>query len=129
MSSRRETVYWHGCTDQTCESGSHGCSRVEIWIDTVVDGGAIAYIYDERIHCLACSRAKYPGPDGPDEGSDGRLVPGDEWWDSTAPGCQSLNCGTCGAVIDESHDAQSCVCDEQPADAGLAHEDQARLTG
>jgi hypothetical protein len=70
-----------------------------------------------------------PRPEGPDEGSDGRLAPGDEWWDSTIPGCQSFNCGTCRAVIDESHDAQSCVCEEQTADAGLAHEDQARLTG
>ena len=126
MSVRRETVYWHGCADGECESDSHGCSRVEIWWETLGPQETIAYVYDESIHCLACAEARF----GRDEqglisGTDTQgnapvdLAPWDEWWDTTAPSCQFLHCGSCEVVIDESHDELTCECSQRDGVARL----------
>ncbi|MEE8421261.1 MAG: hypothetical protein V3S31_00625 [Dehalococcoidia bacterium] len=108
MSIRQETVYWHGCADDSCASDSHGCARVEIWIEGSGDGG-LGYIYDGGIHCPACAEQRQETAERP---LAGLLVAGDEWWDTTMPGCQRLECSTCSKLIDESHDGRACGCTE-----------------
>ncbi len=110
MSTRRETVYWHGCPDASCEMESHGCARIELWIESPIDRETIGYMYDEAIHCPRCAEARFDAATLSESREIGHLVPGDQWWDATAPGCQALSCGTCAVVIDESHDDQACGC-------------------
>jgi hypothetical protein len=106
MSIRRETVYWHGCADGACDSDSHGCARVELWVQGS-GGGQLGHIYEGGIHCAACAERWQETADAP---LSGLLFSGDEWWDTTMPGCQRLECSTCSALLDESHDEQSCGC-------------------
>ena len=89
MSTRRETVYWHGCCEEGCDMDSHGCVRVEVWVESPIDRGPIGYIYDEAVHSPQCARARF---------------------DETMPGCQELSGDSCSEVIDESHDGQACGC-------------------
>ncbi len=117
MSVRRETVYWHGCADEGCDSDSHGCTRVEIWWESLGRQDTIAYIYEESIHCIECTERRFGRDDagnvtgaGGQGHPAGELAPWDEWWDATSPTCQFLMCGTCETLIDESHDDGTCQC-------------------
>ena len=110
MSTRRETVYWHGCRDEGCDMDSHDCVRVEVWVESPIDRGPIGYIYDEAVHCPQCARARFDEAVLDQSREIGRLESGDEWWDATTPGCQELTCDSCSAVVDESHDDQACGC-------------------
>ena len=126
MSVRRETVYWHGCAEEGCDADSHGCARVEIWWESLGQSEIIAYIYEASIHCIECSERRFGrAPDGSIAGIDsegnapGELAPWDQWWDSTLPLCQFLHCGTCGKLIDESHDETSWECSARDGVARL----------
>lgn len=110
MSTRRETVYWHGCRDDNCDMDSHGCVRVEVWVESPIDRGPIGYIYDEGVHCRTCAQARFDEEALSASREIGHMDAGDEWWDATMPGCQELSCDSCAAVIDESHDDQACGC-------------------
>ena len=59
MSTRHETVYWHGCRDEDCDMDSYGCVRVEVWLESPIDRGPIGYIYHEAIHCPQCALARF----------------------------------------------------------------------
>lgn len=89
---------------------SHGCVRVEVWVESPIGRDTIGYIYDEAIHCPDCAEARFDAETLSESREIGHLVPGDEWWDAATPGCQELLCGTCSAVVDESHDDQACGC-------------------
>ena len=110
MSTRRETVYWHGCRDDNCDMDSHGCVRVEIWVESPIGRTIIGYLYDGAIHCPDCAEARFDAEKLAEGREIGHLLPGDEWWDTTTPGCQVLSCGSCSGAIDESHDDQACGC-------------------
>ena len=125
MSVRRETVYWHGCTDGACDADSHGCTRVEIWWETLRGRKTLAYVYDGAIHCVECWERRFGAGEGLTEGRDGaghpvgELEAWDEWWDATLPFCQFLDCATCSARIDESHAEESCECSSRDGIARL----------
>ena len=126
MSIRRETVYWHGCADSACEADSHGCTRVEIWWETLGGDRTLAYLYDGGIHCVECAERRFGREEELTASRDtdgqpvGELEVWDEWWDATLPLCQFLDCSTCGARIDESHAEEACECSSRDGIARLS---------
>ena len=73
----------------------------------------IAYTYEADYHCPPCAFEAF-GQDEhgsvPEDAVDsesnpiGAVAPWDEWWEPSIDDKQSLVCGTCGDILDETED-------------------------